>query len=139
MGLRYPDSLDVSLQILEALHVHREAILTIPERANDTQTEADVVSRFLWDRSVRTLVIVTSEVHSARAQKLFAASLGPKVRLVIRPVPADPFDPGRWWKDRTDGNQVVWDYACLAGLWWRGLWRAVVGEATAIPPPIVVR
>jgi uncharacterized SAM-binding protein YcdF (DUF218 family) len=136
--MRYPDNLEVSLQILEALRAPREAILTIPERVDDIQTEADVASRFLSVRSVRTLVIVTSKVHSTRAKKVFAASLGPKVGLVIHPAPADPYDPERWWKDRTDRRQTEWEYAGLVRVWWRGLWRGVVG-ATAIPPPIAVQ
>jgi uncharacterized SAM-binding protein YcdF (DUF218 family) len=124
---------------LEALRVPREAILTIPERFDDTQTEADVVAQFLPDRSVRTLAIVTSKVHGTRAQKVFAARLGPEVGLVIHPMPVDPFDPGRWWKVRTDRRQAVWEYASLMGLWWRGIWCAVVGDATAVPSPIGVR
>jgi hypothetical protein len=34
LGIRYPDGLEISLQLLEALRVPREAILTIPERAD---------------------------------------------------------------------------------------------------------
>jgi len=139
LGLRYPDGLEISMQLLEALRVPREAVLTIPERADGLQAEADMVSRFLSGRSARTLIIVASKAQTTRARKIFAATLGLKVGLVMHPVFADPFDPGRWWKNRPDFRQTVWEYAGLADLWRRGLWRAVVGEATLVPPAVTVR
>ena len=139
LGIRYPDSLEISLQLLEALRVPRAAIVTIPERAVSTQAEMEIVSRFLADRRVRTLTIVTSKAHSTRAHKIFAAGLGPKTRLLMHPVPADPFDPDRWWKDRASFKQALAEYQALADMWRAGAWRAIVGETTAIPPPVTVR
>jgi hypothetical protein len=57
----------------------------------------------------------------------------------MHPVSADPFDPGRWWKNRDDFRQVLWEYAALVDLWRRGLWRAVVGDMTLAPPDVAVR
>jgi len=139
LGIRYPDSLEVSLDLFQALRVPREAILTIPERADNTQTEALIVSRFLATRSVRTLIIVTSKAHSTRARKEFEATLGPQVGLVMRPVPADPFDPHSWWEDATDSSQTVLEYAALMGWWLRGLWHTVMGQPKEAPPLITVR
>ena len=135
---RDPDGLEISLPLLEALRVPREAVLTIPERADSLQAEADMVSRFLSGRSARALIIVTSKAQTTRARKILAATLGPKVGLVMHSVSADPFDPGRWWKNRPDFRQTVWEYAALVDLWRRGLWRAVVGEATPAPPAVTV-
>ena len=53
LGTRYPDGLEISLPLLEALRVPREAVLTIPERADSLQAEADMVSLFLSGRSAR--------------------------------------------------------------------------------------
>ena len=85
LGIRYPDGLEISLQLLEALRVPREAILTIPERADG--------------------------LHR----------------------------PRRTWNNLADVRQTVWEYAALVDLWRRGLWRAVVGEATLVPPAVTVR
>jgi uncharacterized SAM-binding protein YcdF (DUF218 family) len=98
-----------------------------------------MVSRFLSGRSARTIIIVTTQAHTTRARKIFAATLGLKVGLVMHPVSADPFDPGRWWNNLADVRQTVWEYAALVDLWRRGLWRAVVGEATLVPPAVTVR
>jgi uncharacterized SAM-binding protein YcdF (DUF218 family) len=139
LGIRFPDSLELSLQLLKALRVPRNAILTIPERADDLRAEAQLVSRFLASRPARTLLIVTSKAQTTRARKIFGATLGPKVGLVMRPASADPFDPGRWWKNPSDVRQAVWEYAALVDLWRRGLWHAVAGDVTMVPPDVTVR
>jgi uncharacterized SAM-binding protein YcdF (DUF218 family) len=139
VGIRYPDALEVSLQLLAALRVPREAILTIPERSESTHAEAEMVSRVVAGRSLRTLIVVTTKAHSTRARKVFTARLGSKVGLVIHPVPADPFDPDRWWKERADARQAMWEYAALADLWRRSLWRTAVGDSGRTPPSVTVR
>jgi len=139
VGIRYPDALELSLQLLAALRVPREAILTIPERADDLRAEAHMVSRFLASRSPRTLILVTPKAQTARARRIFEEALGARVALVMHPAPADPFDPDRWWKNRDDFGQAVWEFTALADLWGRGLWRGVVGQATSVPPTVTVR
>jgi hypothetical protein len=139
VGIRYPDGLELSLQLLEVLRVPREAVLTIPDRADDLWAQAHMVSRFLSSRSARTLIIIASKAQSTRARQIFADSLGSKVDLVMHPVSADPFDPGRWWKNRDDTRRALWEYAALVDVWRRGLWRAVVGDVTLVPPDVTVR
>jgi hypothetical protein len=139
VGIRYPDALELSLQLLEALRVPRDAILGISERAGDLQAEALAVSRFLASRSARTLILVTPKAQTARARKIFGATLESKVNLVMRAASTDPFDPDRWWKNRDDFRQAVWEYVALMDVWRRGLWRAAVGEATSAPPAVTVR
>ena len=139
LGIRFPDAQEISLHLLEALRVPKQAIHILEERADGTQDEMRAVSRFLASRSVRTLIVVTSKAHSSRAYKIFSAGLGPKVRVLMRPVPSDPFDPDRWWKDRQDRRQVFHEYASFLDLWRHELWGMVRGEAAAIPPPVTVR
>ena len=138
VGIRYPDGLEIARQILEALRVPRKAILTMPERPDSTQEEAELVARFLAERSVRRVIVVTTKAHTTRARRVFADRLGPKVELTMHPAPADPFDPGSWWKDPADVRQAVWEYGALANLWARRLWR-VLTEERAAPPPVTVR
>lgn len=139
VGLRYPDPLEASLRLLAALRVPRKAILTIPDRAESTQAEAELVSRLLSRRSVRTLILVAPKARSRRARAVFAKRLSNQVGLVMHPVPTDPFDPDRWWTRHTDARQVIWEYAALT-IWWQGaLWRAVVGADGPTPPPVTVR
>ncbi len=138
-GIRVPDNQESAVRILEALRVPRTAILTIHERAESTQAEMETVARFLRSHPVQRLIIVTSKSHTTRSHKIFSTGLGPGVRLIMRPVPNDPFDPGRWWKNRTDAKEVLHEYQGLADYWRLRLWRGVVGQFTIPPPSVTVR
>lgn len=139
MGIRFPDSQETAITILEAFRVPRSAILTIPERADSTREEMLTVARFLKSHPVKRLIIVTSKSHTTRAYKIFATGLGPGIHLITRPVPNDPFDPTRWWEDRADAKDVLHEYQALADFWRLRLRERVVGQFTTVPPPVTVR
>jgi uncharacterized SAM-binding protein YcdF (DUF218 family) len=127
-GIRFPDSLENALAVLQALRVPRSAILVIPDRSDSTWAEMQAVARFLNANPARTLIIVTSKSHTTRAHKIFAAGLGQGTRLIMRPVVNDPFDPTRWWKDRTDAKAVLHEFQALADFWRLRLWQAARGR-----------
>ena len=139
LGIRFPDSQENALTILEALRVPRSAILTIQERADSTRSEMQTVARFLNTHPVKSMIIVTSKSHTTRAYKIFSTGLGPGVRLIMRLVPNDPFDPARWWHDRLDAKDVLHEYEALADFWRLRLWNALVLEFAAPPPAVTVR
>ncbi len=139
LGIRFPDFQEMALTILEALRVPRSAILTISDRADSTRAEMQTVARFLKSHPARTLIIVTSKSHSTRAQKIYASGLPSGIRLIIHPVPSDPFDPARWWHDRLDSKAVLHEYQAMADYWRLRLWGAILGQITTSPPPVTVR
>lgn len=139
LGIRFPDTQENAIIILEALRVPRSAILTIQERANSTQAEMQTVARFLKTHPMKSMIVVTSKSHTTRAFKIFSAGLGAEVRLIMRPVPNDPFDPARWWHDREDAKEVLHEYQALADFWRLRLWHAMAGQLWAAPPPVTVR
>ena len=139
LGIRFPDSQEISLKILEDLRVPRDAIWTIRERANSTRAEMQVVARFLATHPVKRMIIVTSKSHSTRAYKYYRAGLGSKVQLIMHPVPNDPFDPTRWWQDRYDAKGVLHEYQALADLWRLKLWETVAGRFRGTSAPVPAR
>jgi len=138
LGIRFPDSQETALTILEALRVPRSAILTLQERTNSTRAEMQAVAGFLKAQPVRTMIIVTSKSHTTRAHKIFSRGLGPGIRLIMRPVPSDPFDPSRWWHDQQDAKDVLHEYQALLDFWRRRLWDAMVGWFAASSSAVVV-
>ncbi len=138
LGIRFPDSQEDAITILKALRVPKSAIETIEERANSTRAEMRTVAGFLTTHPVDSMIIVTSKSHTTRAYKIFSTGLGPGIRLIMRPVPNDPFDPTRWWHARTDAKEVLHEYEALADFWRLRLWNALVGEF-APPPAVTVR
>jgi uncharacterized SAM-binding protein YcdF (DUF218 family) len=138
LGIRIPDSQERAITLLEELHVPRSDILVIQERANSTRSEMQTVARFLKQHPLKSLIIVTSKSHTTRAYKIFSSGLGSEVRVIMHPVPNDPFDPNRWWQDRTDAKDVLHEYEALSDFWRVRLWTTLVGEF-ALPPPVTVR
>ena len=96
LGIRIPDRQEMAIGLLEELHVPRGDILTIQERSDSTRSEMQTVARFQRSHPVKSMIIVTSKSHTTRAYKIFSTWLGPGVRLIMHPVPSDPFDPARW-------------------------------------------
>jgi len=139
LGIRIPDSQENAIALLEALHVPRKAILTIQERSDSTRSEMQTVARFLTSQPVKSMIIVTSKSHSTRAYKIFSVGLGPGKRLIMHPVPNDPFDPARWWRDRMDAKDVLHEYEALADFWRLRFWNILVGGFATAPPPVTVR
>jgi uncharacterized SAM-binding protein YcdF (DUF218 family) len=97
------------------------------------------VARFLKTHPVKSMIIVTSKSHTTRAYKIFSTGLGPGIRLMMRPVPIDPYDPTRWWRDREDAKDVLHEYEALVDFWRLRLWGALAGEFATPPPPVTVR
>ena len=95
LGIRIPDRQEMAIGLLEELHVPRGDILTIQERSDSTRSEMQTVARFQRSHPVKSMIIVTSKSHTTRAYKIFSTGLGPGVRLIMHPVPSDPFDPAR--------------------------------------------
>jgi uncharacterized SAM-binding protein YcdF (DUF218 family) len=133
MGIRFPDSQEISLKILADLRVPRDAIWSIQERSNSSRAEMHTVARFLATHPVKRMIIVTSKSHSTRAHKIFAAGLGSKVQLIMHPVPNDPYDPARWWQDRFDAKAVLHEYQALADYWRLKLWERLMGRFRKAP------
>lgn len=139
VGIRFPDSQETAITILEALRVPRSAILTIPDRADSTRAEMLAVARFLKSHPVKRLILVTSKGHTTRAYKIFSTGLEPGIQLIMHPVPNDPYDPTHWWQDRSDAKDVLHEYQALADFWRLRLRERVVGQFTTVPPPVTVR
>ena len=139
VGIRVPDSQQRALMLLEELRVPRRDILIIQERGDSSQSEMQTVTRFLKSHPVKSIIIVTSKSHTTRAYKIYSSGLGPGIRLIMHPVPNDPFDPARWWRERTDTKEVLYEYEALADFWRGRLWTITMGESGPPPHPIVVR
>lgn len=138
VGIRIPDEQENSVKLLEDLRVPRKAILTIQERSDSTRGEMQTVAQFLKEHPARTLVVVTSKAHTRRASKIFSRGLGAGIRLIMHPAGNDPFDPSRWWHDRTDTKSVIHEYLGLVDDWRLWLWGEMLGQVTAVPPAVRV-
>jgi uncharacterized SAM-binding protein YcdF (DUF218 family) len=134
VGLRYPDELELSRRLLEELRVPSQAILAVSEWSDGLAAEAQAAAAFVKGRSERTLILVGSKVQSARARRLFQRELDPSRRLLVHPVPSDPFDPAAWWRSPRGRQEVCGEYLGLGAFWARRAWEALRGQPASLSP-----
>lgn len=104
-GITVEGELALRRRILKGLHVPDDAVVVIPGVVTSTRDEADAVERWAPSAGIRSLLIVTSRPHTARAKRTFHAALHDQaitVRMIA--APADSFNAATWWRaDRLRG------------------------------------
>ncbi|HTU00294.1 MAG TPA: YdcF family protein [Candidatus Sulfotelmatobacter sp.] len=135
IGIRFPDTQEISLEILAALKVPVEAVQVIHEASVSTGEEAGIVARFLKAHPVGSVILVTSKSHTTRSDRIFRSQLPAEVRVIMHAVSSDPFNPDAWWRDRGQAKQVLYEYEGLIDFWRGQLWGMMRGGAE---PPLVV-
>ena len=102
-GVPLPDAIEARMQIMQALGVPRTALLPLPGVVESTFGEAEEVRLWLTRHPAKSLLIVTSPFHTARARFIFDRRLkdtGVQVRMSAASI--QPFDPALWWTSRTN-------------------------------------
>lgn len=88
-------------RILEALGVHGEAIVFLPDLVGSTADEARAFAKWADGRPIQSLTIVTSPYHTARTRLTFEHMLdGKPIAVRLHAATLTPFDPETWWQDR---------------------------------------
>lgn len=96
---------------LEELGVPREKIVRQDVSRTTFEDAAETV-KLLDARSVRSVVIVTSAWHSARARRRFVEACGDRIEVISSPVPEPA---GEWWNDPVSARAVTTEV--LKWLW----------------------
>ena len=104
-----------SIERLVRRGVPRDAV--VPTFIGDsTSTDALGVRAMAEARGWRTLVVVTDDWHSRRAQVVFRRVLdGSSIRSYLAPAQGPRFNPDAWWLDETSALIVVSEYLKLLG------------------------
>lgn len=124
-GVEIPHDTDLAGAVAIQLGVPPEKIMVLPGDARSTQEEAIQVRQYLRDKKDDALIIVTSRSHSGRSKKIFVKalrSLEREIRVLSYPI-ADRFDEKRWWRDREDLEQVVYECIKLFNFYFREQFR----------------
>ncbi|HUI54358.1 MAG TPA: YdcF family protein [Bryobacteraceae bacterium] len=91
-----------------------ECFIAFQHSELSTRGEVRVILAELRRRDVRSVLLVTSDFHSARAARLLraaerAAGGGPAFRTVA--VPDEFFHPGSWWRSRQGQKTVFLEWS----------------------------
>jgi uncharacterized SAM-binding protein YcdF (DUF218 family) len=116
-GISAPEERDIQWMVLKGMRVPRAAVVQIQERANSTDEEMRILTRFIAQQGIRSIILVTSKSHSTRARKILNRMAGARIAIVSRPTRYDSFDPDSWWRSRPDARDVFQEYAKLVNYW----------------------
>ncbi len=71
--------------------------ITIEEQGETTKQNADKTQQLLEEKSIKTVILVTSAYHQRRAGLEFSERANGKVTIVNHPVASDKQWSGWWW------------------------------------------
>jgi uncharacterized SAM-binding protein YcdF (DUF218 family) len=104
-------------QILMHEGVPENAIQVLDPPTVNTADEMKTIGKALRKESQRTVIIVTSKVHTRRARALWNRLSGKDGAAIVHGVSDDTFDPAHWWRSTSDALDVVREVLGLANAW----------------------
>jgi uncharacterized SAM-binding protein YcdF (DUF218 family) len=117
MGIHYVGEEDYNKSVLIHERVPPEAIHVLDPPIVNTADEINVISAALDGEKDRSIILVTSKVHTRRARLLWRKLAPKQARAIMRAASADPFDPRHWWRSTGDALDVVREILGLLNAW----------------------
>jgi uncharacterized SAM-binding protein YcdF (DUF218 family) len=110
----YPTTFDLFTMVTEGFGIPAEAIISPEKRVGSTMEEANLVRTFVLDKGYKSLIIVTSLMHSRRAYLAFRRVFrDSEVQLISLPSHYQHFNPKDWWKNRKYTKELIIEYQKL--------------------------
>jgi uncharacterized SAM-binding protein YcdF (DUF218 family) len=108
----YQTSASVGADLLTKSGLLDESVQMVPSRVMDRdRTYGSAVALRNWFREhnmrVRSLNVLTEDVHARRSQLLFSKALGPEISVGIIAVPNPDYDARRWWRYSEGVKDVI--------------------------------
>jgi hypothetical protein len=110
MGISYTGEEVYNLQILRHEGVPADAIQVLEPPIVNTADELEAVSAALTQEKDKTVIIVTTKVHTRRVRILWHRIAKGRGQAIVRAASDDPFVPGRWWRTTGDALDVVREF-----------------------------
>ena len=123
LGVKAPRGFELNRSVAEQLGVPADAVSVLERSAASTYGEAEEVLRYLREREYRSVLLVTSKLHTHRAGLIYRHLAGDSVRVIVRGSRYDDFRADAWWEDRMDTRHVVVEYQKLLVFWLLDRWR----------------
>ena len=108
---------DLALQFLTAHGYPKEWFRPVRIRAGSTYEEAREIAPEIERLGVHRLLIVTSNYHTSRAEKIFRKALPSTIEIHMIAVPDPFFHPHDWWHTREGCKTFFYEAAKTASRW----------------------
>jgi uncharacterized SAM-binding protein YcdF (DUF218 family) len=109
------ESYDKQVLLLEG--VPEDAIRILDPPIVNTADEMKTIDAALRKENQRTVIIVTSKVHTRRVRALWKRIVAQDGDAVVRGASDEPFDPSHWWRTTRDALDVVREVLGLLNAW----------------------
>jgi|SRR5580704_792901 hypothetical protein len=110
MGISYTGEEAYNVQVLKHEGVPTDAIRVLEPPIVNTADELEAVSAALTQEKEKTVIIVTTKVHTRRVRILWHRIAKGRGQAIVRAASDDPFVPGRWWRTTGDALDVVREF-----------------------------
>jgi uncharacterized SAM-binding protein YcdF (DUF218 family) len=117
MGIRRLDFQGESVAALERYGVPRDAIVTLAEPVEITETELRAVAAVARDHGWRRLILVTTPFHARRVQLIWRRESGGGIEGRLAAGPDECADEDAWWRRRRCSEAVLHEYLGLLALY----------------------
>ena len=97
--------------------VPENAIRVLDPPILNTADEMRTIGQGLSKEQLRTVIIVTSKVHTRRVKALWKRLSAAQGEAIVRGVSDDEFDPAHWWRNTRDALDVVREVLGLLNAW----------------------
>jgi uncharacterized SAM-binding protein YcdF (DUF218 family) len=97
--------------------VPESAIQVLEPPIVNTADEVTAIGLALQKEKQRTVIIVTSKVHTRRVRALWNRLAAQDGTAIVHGDSADSFDPAHWWRDTSDALDVVREILGLMNAW----------------------
>jgi len=99
----YHTNASVGADLLEKFGLPDEFLQMVPSRVMDRdRTYGSAVALRNWfrehDMRVRSVNVLTENVHARRSRLLFSKALGPEISVGVIALPNPDYDARRWWR-----------------------------------------
>ncbi len=110
----------IAVAAMEKLGIPSEKIVVLPGGVTSTYDEALALRRYVQEKGLHTVILVTSAFHTRRARWIISKELaGLGVTLQVSPVPYGGFDAANWWKSEDGLVTVNNEYVKLLYYYWK--------------------
>jgi uncharacterized SAM-binding protein YcdF (DUF218 family) len=116
LGVRRLDFQGESVAALEKYGVPRDAIVTLDQPVEITETELRAVAAAARDRGWRRVILVTSALHARRVQLIWGRESG-GIEGRLAAVPDECAGGDAWWRRRRCSESVLHEYLGLLALY----------------------
>jgi uncharacterized SAM-binding protein YcdF (DUF218 family) len=117
LSIPYAGEESYNKQILLHEGVPEEAIHLLDPPIVNTADEMKTIGAALRKENQRSVIIVTSKVHTRRVKALWKRISAQDGNAIVRGVHDDPFDPSHWWRTTKDALDVVREILGLLNAW----------------------